>query len=533
MAEFLIVGSGATGVHFALTALDRGHSVTMLDVGFEKPAPVAPEATFQELKQVLDDPESYFLGARGESVVFPAPTAKPYGFPSSKEYVFRRPAGFGLEERGFQPMLSFARGGLAEAWTGGSYELRDVELDALGIDRAAMRAAYRTVSARIGIGAVRDDLERFSPYSADYQEPLELDPHSRLIMSRYERSKARVNALGAYLGRSRVAVLSRAVGDRQPCDNLGRCLWGCPRNSLYAPGQTLRELITHPRFTYCPGRLVRRVTCAAGGKARGVVSTALDGTNELEHRAERIILAAGALASTRIYLETLASQGVKEPVVTGVMDNGHVMIPFVNPSRFGADVDLAAYQFHMLALGIDTGDWRHDAHAQITTLKAASVHPIVNNLPFDLRTSLRVFQRIRGGLGVANLWLSDERRVTNVARLDQSETGTRLVLEYSQNASDVAQTRAATARVRKALGMLGCIAPPWMCQVLPRGSSVHYAGTLPLQGDAAEHTVSPAAEVRGFEGLHVVDGAVLSWLPAKNVTFSLMANAVRFAELIT
>jgi choline dehydrogenase-like flavoprotein len=38
--------------------------------------------------------------------------------------------------------------------------------------------------------------------------------------------------------------------------------------------------------------------------------------------------------------------------------------------------------------------------------------------------------------------------------------------------------------------------------------------------------------VRGFRGLHVVDGASFPWLPAKNLTFTLMANAVRIAAAL-
>jgi choline dehydrogenase-like flavoprotein len=33
-----------------------------------------------------------------------------------------------------------------------------------------------------------------------------------------------------------------------------------------------------------------------------------------------------------------------------------------------------------------------------------------------------------------------------------------------------------------------------------------------------------------FENLYVVDGSVIPFLPAKNITLTLMANAVRVAE---
>jgi choline dehydrogenase-like flavoprotein len=196
-------------------------------------------------------------------------------------------------------------------------------------------------------------------------------------------------------------------------------------------------------------------------------------------------------------------------------------------------VRLDSYQFHMLAFGLDGGHWRNDVHGQVTALKAAAVHPIVSSLPFDVRTSLRVFRRMRSGLGVANIWLADTRRDANVARLQQQDDGsTRLVLEYADDRSDLQQTRGAIEAARKGLSGLGCIAPRGMAKVLPRGSSVHYAGTLPMTVAEDEHTTSVNGEVRGLRNLHVVDGAGFPWLPSKNLTFTLMANATRIATAL-
>lgn len=531
MARYLVVGSGATGVHFAQTLLERGQSVELVDVGFERPPAPYPDADFSRLKEQLEDPDAYFLGETGSAVVFPAPDAKPYGFPPSKGYVFRRPGEVAIVERGFTPMLSYARGGLGEAWTGGSYELRDEELADFPFDGAALRPHYATVARRIGVTGIDDDLRRFSPFTAPYLAPLPMDAHSAWLHARYEQRREALNAKGFHLGRSRVAVLSRDLEARRACGELGRCLWGCPRGSLYTPSLTLTDLLAHPHFSYRPGLFVRRVLTAAGQRAAGVVAVPVEGGGEIELRADRVILAAGALATTQLYLQTLAAIGRKGVVLPGLMDNRHVMVPFLNLRRVGHDVKLASYQFHMLALAVDTGNWRTDVHGQVSALKAAAVHPIVHSLPFDLRTSLRVFRRMRAALGVANIWLSDSRRSENVARLEAGDDGVaRLVLEYGDDTSDLPATRHAIARTREALGSLGCLAPASMVKILPRGSSVHYAGTIPMSAAEQEHTTRSDGSVRGFEGLYVVDGAGFPWLPAKNLTFTLMANATRIAS---
>jgi pyruvate/2-oxoglutarate dehydrogenase complex dihydrolipoamide dehydrogenase (E3) component len=80
----VVVGSGASGVHFAETALALGRRVVMLDVGHQSPAPVRPEASLNQLKSELEDPVAYFLGEQYESMILPGDDSEYYGFPPSK-----------------------------------------------------------------------------------------------------------------------------------------------------------------------------------------------------------------------------------------------------------------------------------------------------------------------------------------------------------------------------------------------------------------------------------------------------------------
>ena len=62
MANVLVVGSGASGVHFALSLLERGHTVTMVDGGKSGEAFPMPDADYAGLKERLEDPARYLLG---------------------------------------------------------------------------------------------------------------------------------------------------------------------------------------------------------------------------------------------------------------------------------------------------------------------------------------------------------------------------------------------------------------------------------------------------------------------------------------
>ena len=111
----VVVGSGASGVHFALSLLRKGIPVTMLDVGREAAPSADSTATLTGLKESLADPAAYFLGTRYEGVLLPGDGGEYYGIPPSKSYVFDAVDAVAPTSSGFAPLFSFARGGLAQA----------------------------------------------------------------------------------------------------------------------------------------------------------------------------------------------------------------------------------------------------------------------------------------------------------------------------------------------------------------------------------------------------------------------------------
>jgi choline dehydrogenase-like flavoprotein len=525
----LVVGSGPSGVHLAETLLARGHAVTMLDVGHGKPTAVLPEADFEGLKSQLDDPVDYFLGADARAVVFPSERPKYYSFPPSKDYVFASPLGFAATPTNFEPVISFAAGGLAEAWTGGSYPLNDAELADFPFEFADLAPHYATVLRRIGVSAQRDDLERFAAWFDEYLGPVDPDAHTTDLLARYERKRTELNRdLGFYLGRSRLALLTRDHGERQACDKLGRCLWGCPRQSLYAPSSTLRQLQRNDAFRYVPSTFVTHFTYD-GDTVSGIVARAADGSRQVFH-ADVFALAAGALCSSKIFLDSLYERTGEVHELAGLMDNRQIMMPFVSPGMLGRSVSTREYQLQQIALGIERPKPEEYVHGQITTLKAASVHPVVQNLPLDLRSALGVFRMAHAALGAANVWLHDRRDSGNVVTIRPRGAGEGSELVVRCAADDGHRCEEVIPLLKRALGKVGCIVPPGMTRVLPRGASIHYAGTLPMQPAPAAFRSDPSCRSHDFRNLYFADGASFPFLPAKNLTFTLMANAVRVGE---
>jgi choline dehydrogenase-like flavoprotein len=263
-----------------------------------------------------------------------------------------------------------------------------------------------------------------------------------------------------------------------------------------------------------------------------VTAEPLEGGEPVRFELGRLVLAAGALCTTKILLDSIFRRSGRIEAAGGLMDNRQVHVPFLTLGLIGTEVDTSAYQFHQIAFGLDRGVPARYVHGQITTLKAASLHPILQSLPMDLRSALSAFQRLRAGLGVANVNLPDSRREASRVTIQPSGgvTGSNLVLDYVPDSGEEDESKSAVRTIRRSLRRLGCLPVPGMTRTLPKGNSVHYAGTLPMTASPRPFATAPDGRSWDFPNLYVVDGAVLPALPSINHTLTLMANATRVAE---
>ncbi len=528
-----IVGSGPSAVHFALTVLRNGHSVDMLDVGYEKPVLANPGDSLPRLKTSLPDPTEFFLGGDFHGVLLPGTKGEYYGIPPGKDYVFRSPQGFHFTSRGFDALFSFAAGGLAETWTAGCYPFNAAEISDFPFSFSELAAGYDEVALRIGVTGEADDLARFYPIHAHLMEPLRLDRHSAALLEQYARQRAALHSdLKCYVGRTRVATLSRDYAGRKACSYSGRCLWGCPTLSLYTPSVTLAECAQFPGFRYLSGQRVTHFRFDSAARVTSVVARPREGGAAQEFPVETLVLAAGALCSTKIFLDSILLDSGERPVLRGLMDNRQILVPFLNLRLIGARWEPESYQYHLLGMGIEMDDPRHYVHGQITTLKTAMTHPIMQSLPVDLKTAAFLVKYLHAALGIVNVNHHDAPRPESFVTIEPGAAGEepKLVVQYAPPVGEAGFLRQSVGTVKKALRRLGCVVPPGMAHVRPMGASAHYAGTLPMSREKNRFTTSPAGQSYDFENLYLADGSTFPFLPAKNITFSLMANAVRIAK---
>ena len=149
----------------------------------------------------------------------------------------------------------------------------------------------------------------------------------------------------------------------------------------------------------------------------------MHGGRQETFRADAYVLACGTLSTSNLVLRSIYKSTGEIIRLTGLTENRQVLAPFFNLGMLGRSYNPDCYQYHQLAIGMISEESGQYVHGQITPLKTATVHPIIQSLPLDLRSAISIFSDLRSGLGVLNLNFCDWRREENYLTLKQNSGG--------------------------------------------------------------------------------------------------------------
>jgi choline dehydrogenase-like flavoprotein len=514
-AEVIIVGSGAAGAAAALGLSRR--RVLMLDVGF---APRPDGLPDRPLRRALAEGEDLLpLLYQVDGRVQPGERKPQVSLKISgplMEFVTRRPTLLPPDaQASFVATQSFARGGLANAWGGGTIRFTDAELRHFPCDRGPLDRWFDALTEHIGIaGDPADDLSEYYGSGVGLLPPHPLSPLARRLYDRYRRHAAAFGAAGLRLGRPRLAVLSAPHRGRRPFVNYGHEYFAPGQDGIYTPWVTVRELIGSGRLRYRANVLVERFVelddCVAV-RGRDVR------TGEVAvFRAQELLLAAGALNTARIVLRSRDDYVTRLPL----LDNPVVLLPVIDPLRIGVAVPEGAFTGAEVVLVADRGDGSLPVQGAAFNLLGPLRSGLIAEYPLTMAGNLAAVRELLPAMLMVQVFYPDHSDPRNGVSLRPDGA-----LSIGRGAPP---PRGIETRLAIRLLRLGMIAPFFMAQRPAAGSSIHYAGTLPMRSrPRTPFETDPAGRLAGTARVRVVDASVFPVLPAKNLTLMAMANAAR------
>ncbi|SMD15934.1 NAD(P)-binding protein [Rhizobium sp. RU36D] len=512
-----VIGSGLTGLACAQALIRRGFRPEVLDVGER-----LPEATLAVTRRLETVEPENWTGADRRLVTAndslgkgKVPKKRVFG---SDFYTAGSTDLLPLEVDSGLPSGSFAKGGYSVAWGGAVLPTHPDDLAGWPIKAADLEPSYRRVLALMPLSAREDDLAGAFPLLTENSRALEMPQQAAHLLKALRRVRSSPDA-PFLAGASRLAV------EAQGCRYCGFCLSGCVYQKIFSSAPQFDRLHAEGQLFYRTGVIVQRFE-EVDGRVRLTVRNLSEGASRIEEY-DRVFVAAGAIQSTRLVLESL---GLYDTPVA-VKDSQKYVLPLLQWRR----TPLEWPRINALAnLFVDFKAPRlspHWYHAQISAISDLVLQGMgVDPWTPSMRKAVMRFGYERMMIAWGGLHSSQSSSLQLVLKASAGEGPSRLQISAVPNPAArracLAVARHLSARLLRQ-GVLGLLP---LTMVGDPGGGNHFGASLPMGGDNRRGlSTDVLGRLAGFGRVHVVDGAVLPAIPATTVALLQMANADRIA----
>jgi choline dehydrogenase-like flavoprotein len=514
--DIIVVGSGPGAAFAAFGA--RGRSILMLDAGGDAPQRPELQGNLYQLRQQKDDLFPSLIGERFESLHNLANPAISLKLKSpGMSYIardWRRATP--VAGKAFEGAIGLAKGGLANAWGAGVYRFTERDLTGFPINAGELRPFYKELTAHIGISGENDDLAAYFERDDALQPPLRLSAFFDGMLRRYESHRALFERERVTIGRSRLAVLTQPHRGRSAYE-YGNLEFFRPHDpAIYTPAYTVDEMIRAGEVDYRGGKLVTHYRETEDGVE--VYSHDLATGGDEMHRARNLLLGAGALNTARIVLESNRDYETRLPA----LDNAMACIPFFQVSRIGAALAIEDTSLAQLNLVAEDEEFGEPLQGSLYGTTGPLRSDVLFSLPLSFRANLAWTKYLAPAMGLLMLFYPGRGGAASFVRLRPAGE---LEAEFTPE-----PPHAVERRLIRLLRKMGYVTHAALIQRPGGGAGLHYAGTLPMQERPARYQTDSSGLLSGTRRVYIVDGAWVSRLPAKNLTFTIMANALRIGR---
>lgn len=499
----IVIGSGPSAVGVTLALLERGFSVMMLDIGETPDAATAQTVS----RMAQQEPAAWSETDKAiiQRVDFGADPALAPKRQFGSTYAYYLDPGIDAP-RTMRLYGSRAFGGLSVLW--GCALLR-----ASSSDRADWEAG---LSEQIDNAYPRiRDLLRTS-IRADIFAPgthLRISAGAQALLERYQRTPALHGEADLY---PTPLTISTA------CKACNACMYGCVYNHTYSARTSIEEVfLRHPGFRY-----VNRMTVEGIRETRAgvdvIATNAATGARETIP-GRQAFLAAGLMGTLRILwnsnpqiARTLQARDSTTFLVPGLLQAGQWSGTAAHHGLSHLSVDLSGGPFSS-----------KPAHAQIYFNNPAIADGLKAKLgPLNNAATRKLIELANRFVIAGQGYLhSDFCHRLNLACDDAGVIHASVVT----NPKNEGYARAAVSQLARTMRKLGAYF------VTPAASITAYGGSKTAGALPHARVVEPAStdmlgRPYGARNLFVVDATVIPSIPARNLTLTMMANALRIGQ---
>ena len=525
--EYIVVGTGLSGAQAVETLLDAGREVLLLDVSYRNESNVKfPDEDFISIRTSRTDQQQLWLGENYEGIPWDKIKTGAQLTPGRKYITKGLERWIGLTSDSFFPYETLSYGGLGNAWGAGCYMFSDKEFQKIGIDRQLFLRSYQKVADRVGITRPDADGEAYSLQGLTGLLP-SVKPEKSIqnVYDKYQANRQKLNEKGFYASTPSVAITTVDKEDRKAFQYEDMEFWHDNAKSVYRPWIAFDKLLKHSNISSVFRKLV--VSFMEKEDHTEVICTDVDTNEQHTYRCKKLLLCSGVLGTARIVLRSIDKKA-RLPLLC----NPYAYVPMINWSRLGKVPEQRKNGMGQLVLYYDRLKDNSDVSmAALFTFRSLLLFRLVKETPLNFADGRLLQQYLMPAIVIAGIHHSEQygdQKYVEMRDDAGSPTGDRLYAEYMPTKAEEKAVKDKEAAYFKVLRGLGCIP---ISRLNPgNGASIHYAGTLPFSDTEKPLTTAMDGRLYGTRSVYIADGSSFRFLPAKGISFTLMANAERVAS---
>lgn len=365
---------------------------------------------------------------------------------------------------------SLAKGGLSEIWHGICDYFTDSELTETGLPALEIKKEYKEIAKRINL--------KTKP---------QLDLHGKLIL---EKAKSQVYRL--------------------------------PIVFLYRTRSVIEDLKRHKNFTYIPRQLVLKVK--ERNKYVKIESASIESQEKSYIKSRYLILAAGAINTTRILMQSFRLYNYKVPFLT----KGHTMFICLhlqtllkrrqnNIDSLG-QVSLTCNNFDRKLNSFFVQFYRCNPLAQDLALRYIPLPKPLASLFFSIIAPYLVIIDVRFPTFESNKSFCR-------LRCGKHNTDVLEISSYKTN-KEIEKSKKKLKIISKQIQSFGLLP----LKKITSDVTSHYAGGVPFQTKPGKLSVDQDGKLHQAKRIYIADSSTWKTLPAKPPTLTIMTNAARVGK---
>ena len=515
--KFLIVGAGPAGIAAALQFSANKIKPTVIDVGLQGLHNSFPGENLYSLRKrrdihdLLIGDNQFGLSVCGQTTDLPLKLSAPYmQFVTNAASVGESK----IEANNFIPLNSYAKGGLANAWSCGLYQYDDNDLVKFPIDKSDLTKYYKALSVEAGIVGCNDDLTAFFGEISSENNSIKLSKKCSSVLNNYNKSKKNLNErFSFYLGCSRVATNYKNKDEFTNLELL------CDQEYLYNPRSTVDKLISNQSIEYIDSMMLEKFEYIADKTSVKAFFKNIKTNEYLVVYTETLMIACGCINTSKIVLKSLR----KFNHVLKVHDNPAINIPILMPRFIGSNIDKSAFGYVQLN---SIWDWRYKTQGTFVELNASRRGDLIKFLPLSARQNIWLGKHIVPSMLALRIYYPSTASDYGELKLDENDT-------LHIKGYDFKNYRQDLDSIVSIISKLGGVTLKSLIKPLTYGSSAHNSCTLPMSLVPNELQCDKYGKLFGAGNVYIMDSSNFSSLPAKNNSLTIMANAMRIAEYIS